>query len=125
MEQGHHEPLKKIFSWYEYMIGKLFLKYGDAKIEKRKFHFFKSPIGVADENIDKIVISDELSCTKNDFKYFVSYEKNEEVTPFSVLLPKMSGYVKNVDDAKTMCFLIKNEKILVKYREIWGKIKKI
>lgn len=106
-------------------MGKLFIKYGDAKIEKRKFLFFKSPIGVADENIDKIVISDELSCTKNDFKYFVSYEKNEEVTPFSVLLPKMSGYVENVDDAKTMCFLIKNEKLLVKYREIWGKIKKI
>ena len=50
-------------------MGKLFIKYGDAKIEKRKFLFFKSPIGVADENIDKIVISDELSCTKNDFKF--------------------------------------------------------
>ena len=62
-------PLKNFFSWYEYMMGKLFLKYGDAKIEKRKFHFFKSSIGVADENIDKIVISDELSCTKNDFKF--------------------------------------------------------
>ena len=30
------------------MTGKEFLKYGDAEIEERKFHFFKSPIGVGD-----------------------------------------------------------------------------
>ena len=61
---------------------------------------------------------------KNGFKCFVSYEKIEEVTPLCILLPEMSGYVKPFNGAKTMYFLIKNEKLLVKYKEIWGKIKK-
>ena len=56
---------------------------------------------------------------------FVSYEKNEEVTSLCILLSKMNGYLKPSDDAKAMYFLIKNEKLLIKYKEIWRTIKTI
>ena len=40
------------------------------------------------------------------------------------LVPKSEYIYKNFDDAKTMCFLIQDEKLFEKYNEIWGKIKK-
>ena len=99
-------------------MGKEFLKFGDVEAEKRKFHSSKNSIYAGDVIITKIEISDEFPCTKKAYKYFVGYQNNE-VTPFCVLLPKMRGCIKNFDDAKTKCLLIKNGNLLVKCKEIW------
>ena len=40
------------------------------------------------------------------------------------LLPKLREYVKNLDDVKTMSFLVEDEKLLKTYNEIWNKMKK-
>ena len=39
-----------------------------------------------------------------------------------VLLPKISGYVKKFDNAKTICFLVKNLKLLTKYIKFGEKL---
>ena len=58
--------------------------------------------------------------------YFAGSQKNEkEVKLFCVLLPKMSTYVKISDDAKTMPFLFKDDKLLTKYNEIQSEVKRI
>ena len=42
----------------------------------------------------------------------------------NTLLPKLREYVKNLDDVKTMSFLVEDEKLLKTYNEIWNKMKK-
>ena len=44
------------------------------------------------------------------FKYFVGY-KNNDVASLCVVLPKMSGYIKNFNDFKTLSFLVEDEKL--------------
>ena len=41
----------------------------------------------------------------------------------SIFLPKMSAYRKYFDKTKYISFLIKDDKLLEKYNEIWEKIK--
>ena len=41
--------------------------------------------------------------------------------PLCIFLPKMSTYRRDFDKTKCMSFLIKNEKLLEKYYEIWKK----
>ena len=55
-------------------------------------------------------------------KYFIGYKNNEDVIPVCVLLPRMRGYLKCFDDAKTMSFLVNNKKLLKKYKAIWSEI---
>ena len=38
------------------------------------------------------------------------------------MLPKMTAYRKNFDETKYMSFLLKNDKLLEKYNEIWNKV---
>ena len=45
--------------------------------------------------------------------------------PLCIFLPKMSAYRKNFDKTKCMTFLIKDEKLLKKYNEIWKKVSNI
>ena len=37
------------------------------------------------------------------------------------IFPKMSAYRRNFDETKYMSFLIKDDKLLEKYNEIWKK----
>ena len=42
-----------------------------------------------------------------------------------MLLPKLTAYRRDFDKAKCMTFLIKGEKLLEKYNEIWKKFSNI
>ena len=59
-------------------------------------------------------MSDECPCSEKGsiysvgFKYFL-YKNNKKVLPLSALLPKMSGYVKTIENGKTIHLLIKHE----------------
>ena len=45
----------------------------DIKIEKSKFHYHKNPILTDDIDIEKILITNKMSC-KRGYKYFIGYK---------------------------------------------------
>ena len=53
------------------------------------------------------------------------YTDDNIIRPLCIILPQMSGYIKYFDnDGKIMSFKIEDGSGLVKYNEIWNKIKK-
>ena len=44
-----------------------------------------------------------------------------KIRPSCIFLPKMSTYRRDFDKTKWLSFLIKDDKFLEKYNEIWGK----
>ena len=47
------------------------------------------------------------------------------IRPLCIILPRMSGYIKYFENGgKNMSFSIKDDSALVKYNEIWNKIRK-
>ena len=48
------------------------------------------------------------------------------VTPLCIILPQMSGRIKNFENAgKSMSFKIEDDSVYLKYNEIWNKIKEL
>ena len=54
----------------------------------------KNPIIIWDGNVDNIVFS-KLIETKTNSKYFIGY-LDKTIRPSVLIMPKMSGYVKNL-----------------------------
>ena len=52
-------------------------------------------------------------------KYFIGYLYNGNIVKPLNMLPKKSAYVKSYDGC---IFLIENDKLLVKYNNIWDKV---
>ena len=76
---------------------------------------------IYDVNIDRIVISNRVCFGKKGFQYFVGYENDyERVMPLHIMLSKLSGYRRNIDETKCMSFLIKEDELL----KIWKKVSK-
>ena len=75
-------------------------------------------------NIDQIVISDKFGHNNEGFKYFIGYQEGEIVKPLCIILPKMSGYIKQFEyRGMNMSFLIKDDEAWEKYEQIWDLIK--
>ena len=105
-------------------MDKNIIKFDDTDIEKYKFHQYKRPILIDNIDVNKIVVSNKISFGKNDSKYFICYKDAKKVRP--LCLPKMSAYRRrDLDKTKCMSFLIKYEKLLEKYNEIWKKVSNI
>ena len=68
----------------------------------------------------EIVVSNEVSFGKKGFKYFIGY-KDAKIRPLCTFLLKMSVYRRNFDETKDMSFLIKDDRLLEQYNEIWEK----
>ena len=68
--------------------------------------------------------------TKTNSKYLLWY-LDEVLKPLAIILPKMSGYVKDFKvkdgnkDNKLMSFPIYDEKLLERYRAIWTNIEEL
>ena len=58
---------------------------------------------------------------KKTFKYFVGYKDDKKIRSLCIFLPKMSACIKDFDETKYMCSLIKDDELLEWYNEIWGK----
>ena len=101
------------------------IKLDDTEIEKCKFHLYKRPISIDNIDINKIAVSNKISFIKNGFKYFIGYKDAKKNRPLCILLPKLSAYRRDFDKTKCMSFLIKDEKLLEKYNEIWKKVSNI
>ena len=95
------------------------ITFGDIKVEKHKFHQYKSPISINDVNISKIVVSNSVPFCKKGIKYLFGTKMVKKVKSLCVMLPKISAYRRDFDETKYMSFLIKNEKLLDKCNEIW------
>ena len=60
-----------------------------------------------------------------EFRYFIGYKEDDIFRPLCIILLQMSGYIKYFENGgKNMAFSIKDDDVLVKYNEIWDKIKK-
>ena len=70
------------------------LRFGKIKVAKEKFYGAKKPIKIWDVNVDNIVIS-KLIERNNNSKYLIGY-LDEVIKPLILILPKMSGYVRNL-----------------------------
>ena len=69
------------------------LRFYKIKVAKEQFYGAKNPLKIWDINVDNIGIS-KLVGIKNNSKYIMGYLDNV-IRPLVVILPKMSGYVKN------------------------------
>ena len=73
-------------------MDKKIIKSDGNEIEEYKFHQNKSPISINDIDINKVVVSNNLSFVKQVFKYFIGYQVAKENKPLSIFRPKMSVY---------------------------------
>ena len=100
------------------------LKFDNIRVNKKEFLKSKQPIDVNLVNVDQIVVTDKFKHSDDGFKYFIGYKKSEIVKPLCIILPQMSGFIKYFEDGgENMSFMIKNDGVLDKCDEIWGKIK--
>ena len=72
---------------------------------------------------NKTVVSNKVSFAKKGFEYFISYKDSKKIKPLCIFLKKMSAYRKDFDETKYVSFLIKDNKLLEKYKAIWEKVK--
>ena len=102
------------------------LKFGDVENNNKNYATFKLLITLNLVAIDKIVISDKFKNSNKDFKYFIGYKENNIIGPLTIILPQMSGFAKYFDyGGNNLSLKIENDNMLVKYIQIWNKIKTI
>ena len=105
-------------------MSKKTLKFNNIRVNKKKFHIFKKAIDLMSVTVNKIVVSDKFNHDEDCFKYFIGYPKGEIVRPLCIILPQMNGYIKYFEYGNpNMSFLIKDEKVGEKYKQIWDVIK--
>ena len=68
-------------------MDKTVIKFDDTD-EKYKFHKRKSPISI---DINEIVVSNNVSFGKKDFKYFIDYKDTKQIRALCIFFPKMSA----------------------------------
>ena len=100
------------------------LKFNNIRLNKKEFHKSKQPIDLMSVNVDQIVVSDKFKHNNEGFKYFIGYQEGEIVKPLCIILPQMSGYIKYFENGgKNMSFLIKDDEVWEKYKQIWDVMK--
>ena len=80
----------------------------------------KKPIVLMSVNIEQIVVSDKFNHINNGSRYFIGYQEGEIVKPLCIMLLQMTGYIKYFEyGGINMSFLIENDKVWEKYKQIW------
>ena len=69
-------------------------------------------------DINKIVVSNKFSSGKQDFEYFIGYKDSKKIRPLCIFWPQMILYKRNFDENRHIHFIIKEEIVFIKYREI-------
>ena len=91
------------------------LKFNNIRLNKKKIHTSKEPIGLMSVSVDQIVVSNKFKHSDEGFKYFTGYPEGEIVKLLCIILPQMSGYIKYFENgSKNMYFLTKDDKVLDK-----------
>ena len=83
---------------------------------KKEFYENKKGIKLEDVIADKIVVSNKIK---------VNYEISKVFT-LCLILPQMSGWIKYFENGgKNMSFKIEDDRVYIKYNNIWNKIKEL
>ena len=108
-------------------MSKQTLKFGDIAVNRKELYASKQVIALNLVNTNKIVVSYKVKHSDDGFRYFIGYLRDDNVIrPSCIILPQMSGYIKHFDNGgKNMSFKIKDERVYLKYTEIWNKIKNL
>ena len=102
---------------------KAIIKFGDNEIKKQKFHQRKRRILMKIQRLIKQQYLIRSLSAKKNLNILLATKIQEKNKLLCICLPKMSAYRKDFDETKYVSFLIKEEKLLEKYNEIWEKIK--
>ena len=104
-------------------MGKEILTFGDIEVEKNKFYHNKTSIFLKDVDIEKVLVSRQISFGEKNYNFFIGYLYNYKVKPLHKMLPKTNANVKSYDgQTKWMYFLIEDDVLLEKYNTIWDKV---
>ena len=100
------------------------LKFNNIRLNKKEFHKSKEPIDLMSVNVDQIVVSDKFKHSDEGFKYFIGYQEGEILKSLCIILHQMSGCIKYFENGgKNMSFLIKDDEVWEKRKQIWDWIK--
>ena len=102
-------------------MSKKTLKFGKVEINKKAFHASNQSTVLNLVDINQIVTFDRFKNSSKSSKYLINYEDDDSLRPLSIVFPQMSGK-KLVE--KNMSFVIEDDTVLVKYNDIWNKMKK-
>ena len=68
---------------------------------------------------DNILISNKISSSEKNYKYFIGFIDNYKIKPFRIILRRTSAYVKGYDsENERMDFLIDDDDLLKKCNDI-------
>ena len=90
-------------------MNKKIIKFHDTEIEEYEFHQYKRPIPISDIDINRIVVSNKLPCSKQDLKYFIGYKDDKEIRPLCIFRSTLSIYRRGFDESKCIYFMIKDK----------------
>ena len=82
-------------------MGEGILTFENIEIETNNFYRHKSPISLWDVDIEKVLVSNKISFSQENYKYFIGYLYNDHIVkPLHIMPSKASAYVKS-DDVQT------------------------
>ena len=113
------------FSFHSIKMEQEVAHLGENSIIKSAFHKNKKPININKVDIKRIALSDKKSLSEDSFKDFIGYRRECNAFPFplSIGLPQMNAHAKYFDqNSKYMNHLVKDEKILKTFLQMWKKI---
>ena len=64
------------------------IQFGDIEIKKQKFHQHKAPNSIKNIDINKIVVSKNVSFGKKAFRYFTGYKNGKKLNPYAYFSQK-------------------------------------
>ena len=67
---------------------KTIIKFGDIEIKKQKLHQHERPISIKNIDINKIVVSNNISFGKKGFKYFIGYKNAKKLNLYVYFFQK-------------------------------------
>ena len=89
------------------------INFDDKKIKRSSFYKNKKINNVEDINVNNILVSKkEPYGTKNSHKYFIGYNDNDNIGSLCIRLLQMTGYARKFNENATMCFIVKDKKLL-------------
>ena len=95
------------------------IKFGDKEVDKKEFYSSKQAVSLDSVDLNKIVVSNKWKINDTTYKYLCGYLNNDTIQPLCVILPQMNGNIKYFDDGgKNMSFVMYDEEIYEKYKEI-------
>ena len=105
-------------------MGKEIITPADNEIEKHKFQYYKNPIFSEDVNIDNVLLSNKISFSGKNYKYFIGYLYDGFIIkPLHIMLSKRSTYIESYNvQTKWNFFLIEDNNLSKKCNTIQDKV---